>query len=107
MYMDPQTYELSGERKRGHFFVDDTIAPTIQTLNQKGFITSACCSGHNEYTPEYAYIQYDFGEITPKYLPEDWYWCDNGQQMEFQYQSEAGEERPDLPNVLGMVFVNE
>lgn len=30
----------------GYVEIDELIAPTIQVLNQKGYTTRACCSGH-------------------------------------------------------------
>ena len=31
----------------GYVEIDELIAPTIQVLNRKGYITTGCCSGHS------------------------------------------------------------
>lgn len=84
---------ISIDPRTKYIEVDDLIAPTIQMLNNKGYVTTACCSGHNEEFSRYAYIQYDFGGITPEVLPEKWYWTDNGQQMEYAYDTAIGLNR--------------
>ncbi len=78
MYMDPKTYELQLNKTQGLVEVDDLIAPAIQLLNQKNYITSACCSGHAGDLPVIGYIQFDFGEMTPETLPNGWYWDGDG-----------------------------
>jgi len=72
--------------------VDDLIAPTIQLLNQKNYITAGCCSGHAEYNPCEGYIQYDFGEMTPETLPDGWFWKEDG-GMFFECGSKSYEEQ--------------
>ena len=34
--------------------------------------------------PQYAYIEFWFGETPPEYLPEKWYWESDG-HMEYEY----------------------
>lgn len=86
MYMNLKTFELRHDYKNAYVEVDDLIAPSIQLLNQKNYITSACCSGHIEEDPSCAYIQFDFGEMTPEVLPEGWYWEEDG-LMYYEYLS--------------------
>lgn len=54
--------------------IDDNIATAISLLNQKGYVTTYCCSGH--YKNGVAYIafayMYDFD------VPEGWYRSFNG-----------------------------
>lgn len=66
--------------------IDKMILPAIKLLNAKGYVTSACCSGHADsgHNPEVAYIQFGFGETTPETLPEGWTWAAND-QMEYYY----------------------
>lgn len=73
MYMDLESYKLRHDYASNHVELDDLIAPTIQLLNQKNYITSACCSGHANDVEPMGYIQFDFGEMTPEVLPEGWY----------------------------------
>ncbi len=42
----------------GYVEIDELIAPTIQVLNQKGYTTRFCCSGH----PENDWLFRDSGE---------------------------------------------
>jgi len=96
LYLDPADNEVYADPSPGRVEIDALICPAIQTLNQKGYITSACCCGHEEdllyMDRTRAYIQFDFGMITPEYLPEGWFWTDHGQQMEYIYQCQD----PDL-----------
>ena len=84
MYILNDTYEIRELPTAGCFEVDDLIAPAIAWLNQKGYVTLACCSGHEDRGYAIAYIQYGFGEMTPEYLPQGWYWACDG-QMEYRY----------------------
>ena len=77
MYMNVKTYDLSSTPDNNRVEIDDLIAPAIQELNKRGYRTSACCSGHID-KPPYAYIQYEFGEMTPEVLPSQWYWEEDG-----------------------------
>lgn len=86
MFIRNDTYETKELPSVSCFEVDDLIAPTIVLLHKKGYITSACCSGHTDKGYSIAYIQFGFGEITPEYLPSGWYWTENGQQMEYKYE---------------------
>ena len=86
MYMNEKTFELSTEPIEHGVQIDDLIAPTIQTLNLKGYRTAWCCSGHAEKGFGSAYIQFEFGEITPEELPDGWYWEEDG-HMQYQYVS--------------------
>ena len=60
------------------FEVDDKIAQHIKNLNNKGYVTEYCCSGHPE-KPNLGYILFDSStsldiqdyEIEP---PEDWFY---------------------------------
>lgn len=92
VYLDLSTNEVYESPSFGCIEIDALICPAIQDLNRKGYITSACCCGHDEdlryMESNHAYIQFDFGGITPEHLPLGWYWTDNGQQMEYEYQSQ-------------------
>ncbi|MBQ3321216.1 MAG: hypothetical protein IJH05_00030 [Firmicutes bacterium] len=76
--MNMNTFELYGSNREDLIEIDDLIAPTIQLLNRKNYITSASCSGHAEREPSNGYIQFDFGEMTPEILPKGWYWEADG-----------------------------
>ena len=68
--------------------IDDAIAEPVSLLNKKGYRTAFCCSGHADsgHNPEVAYIQFEFGGITPETLPDGWYWESDG-QMEYVYDT--------------------
>ena len=102
MFIREDTFEITREPTGKCFEVDDLIAKTIQKLNLKGYITAFCCSGHveNRY-PEYAYISFWFGEITPEQLPSGWYWVKDG-LMEYEYKSTSQEElKIEIYSVMG------
>ncbi len=86
MYMNEKTFELSTEPIEHGVQIDDLIAQTIQTLNLKGYRTAWCCSGHVKEGFDSAYIQFEFGEITPEELPSGWFWEEDG-HMQHQYAS--------------------
>ena len=86
MYMDEKTFELSTEPMKHGVQIDDLIAQTIQTLNLKGYRTAWCCSGHVKEGFDSAYIQFEFGEITPEELPSGWFWEEDGHML-YQYTS--------------------
>lgn len=51
--------------------VDELMIPTIKTLNEKGYLTKHCCSGHyTQYTPQQAYISFLEGIDIPS-VPSD------------------------------------
>ena len=92
MYINELTFKINTEAAPHSFEVDDLIATTIQELNLKGYKTAFCCSGHiADRYPEYAYISFWFGEITPEELPDGWYWVEDG-LMEYEYKSRSAEE---------------
>lgn len=88
MYIRSDTYEIEQSPSSICFAVDDLIAPAIAILNQKGYRTAFCCSGHADHPhdPELSYIAFEFGGITPEVLPAGWYWACDG-QMEYQYET--------------------
>jgi len=49
--MHKETYKILHNDYRilpeGYVEIDELIAPTIQVLNRKGYITRYCCSGHS------------------------------------------------------------
>lgn len=53
--------------------IDELIAPTIIILNQKGYMTEFCCSGHwyNKSTFK-PYIKFVDKENTPEMIPDGW-----------------------------------
>lgn len=86
MYMNEKIFELSSEPMEHGVQIDDLIAPTIQILNLKGYITAWCCSGHVREGFDSAYIQFEFGGITPEELPSGWFWEEDGHML-YQYES--------------------
>lgn len=68
----------------GYIEIDELIAPSIQALNRKGYITVLCCSGHplndwliygdSEYwklnAAPYSYITFKEGIFLPALPPE-------------------------------------
>ena len=86
MYMNEMTFDLSTVPIEHGVQIDDLIAQTIQTLNLKGYRTAWCCSGHAKEGFDSAYIQFEFGEITPEELPSGWFWEEDG-HMQYQYVS--------------------
>ena len=88
MYIRTDTFEMHRLPSGSCFEVDDFIAPAISILNQKGYLTAFCCSGHAEdpHDPELAYIAFEFGGITPVTIPAGWYWAFDG-QMEYRYEA--------------------
>ena len=91
MYMNEKTFELSTEPKEHGVQIDDLIAPTIRTLNLKGYKTAWCCSGHVKEGFDSAYILFEFGEITPEELPTGWVWEEDGHML-YQYKSCSPDE---------------
>lgn len=67
--------------------IDELILPAIQILNDRGYHTTASCSGHVDKGYQCAYIQFAWGEITPETLPEGWRWAEDG-LMEYMYQND-------------------
>ncbi|MBQ8513044.1 MAG: hypothetical protein IJ497_10545 [Clostridia bacterium] len=88
--MHKETFQIYHEDQTrvpdGYVYIDELIAPTISVLNQKGYTTRFCCSGHPEndrfiidkeeesgfrkgYNSLNAYIAFETG-ITLPYLPE-------------------------------------
>lgn len=49
--------------------VDELLIPTIKVLNQKGYITKYCCSGHYDGQHSNSYIMFDDGITLPS-LPK-------------------------------------
>lgn len=86
--------------------IDKMILPAIKLLNAKGYVTSACCSGHanSGHNPEIAYIQFGFGEVTPEYLPDGWQWVCDG-QMEYVYtETEENRLGAEIDSVMGKLL---
>ena len=51
--------------------IDELMIPTIKILNQKGYITKFCCSGHYYGQHSNGYIMFEEGVDIPK-LPSGW-----------------------------------
>lgn len=100
MYMNEKTFELSAETMEHGVQIDDLIAQAIQTLNLKDYRTAWCCSGHVKEGFDSAYIQFEFGEITPEELPSGWFWEVDG-HMQYQYASCSPD---DLKQEIGAVM---
>lgn len=57
--------------------IDELMIYPIKIINEKGWSTKGCCSGHlyNSYVSAYIYFDEEFWpEIEP---PEYWYWDEN------------------------------
>ena len=104
MYMDEETFELSAEPMKHGVQIDDLIAPTIQILNLKGYRTAWSCSGHVREGFDSAYIQFEFGMITPEELPTGWFWAEDG-HMQYQYVSCFPDDLSwEIVEVMDMLF---
>lgn len=88
MYISEDNFEILESPGKNRFEVDDLIAPAISRLNKLGYVTAFCCSGHadHEERPIYAYISFWFGETPPEYLPEGWFWEEDGVMM-YEYKN--------------------
>ena len=93
MYITKNGYKEILSPSEGCIEVDDHIGPAIIELNRKGYRTAFSCSGHanSGHSPEIAYIQFEFGGITPEILPDGWNWAFDG-QMEYRYEVATDEE---------------
>jgi len=75
-YMHKKTFEITQSSGDGskipqeYFEIDDLIAPSVQILNRKGYITAGCCSGH-WYTRgiSESYVMFEEG-VSLQGLPE-------------------------------------
>lgn len=87
MYISEDSFEILDKPDEKSFEVDDLIAPAISQLNKLGYVTAFCCSGHaeQEERPVYAYISFWFGETPPEYLPDGWFWEEDG-LMIYEYK---------------------
>lgn len=104
MYMDEKTFELSDKPMEHGVQIDDLIAPTIQILNLKGYRTAWSCSGHVREGFDCAYIQFEFGEITPEELPDGWFWEEDG-HMQCQYVSSSPDDlNSEIEEVMDTLF---
>ena len=104
MYMNEKTFELSTEPTEYGVQIDDLIAQTIQILNLKGYKTAWCCSGHAKEWFHSAYIQFEFGEITPEDLPAGWFWEEDG-HMQYQYVSSSQDDlNQEIAEVMSDLF---
>ena len=91
-YMNKKTFELCSKiynpnDSEKFFLVDDLIALPVQILNQKGYMTEFCCSGHPfepQYEPQikqfesekkiyHSYIAFREGVISIPELPNGFY----------------------------------
>lgn len=80
--------------------LDELIAPTIILLNQKGYITKYCCSGHwyEKYATPYIYF---YNECTPESeytLPSEFKWDDNKEErntLRARYEPNENETKYD------------
>jgi hypothetical protein len=55
--------------------LDELIAPAIVLLNQKGYHTKYCCSGHWYQAFPEAYI-YFYDDCVPNTIPQSFRWCE-------------------------------
>lgn len=53
------------------FEIDELMIEPIRILNQKGYITEYCCSGHVFNKSSRAYIKF-YSECTPDTVPNGW-----------------------------------
>ena len=55
------------------FEIDEDMIEPITNLNQKGYATAFCCTGHLYDGSLGAYIKFRHNRCTPKTVPKDWY----------------------------------
>ena len=54
-YMDRENFQILGDSNidgqlDNSFEIDEVIAPAVESLNKKGYLTKFCCSGHPTYS---------------------------------------------------------
>jgi len=67
-YIHRETFEIVEkllQPKDNCLIIDDTIVPSIQVLNRKGYRTNECCSGHPFKGRKNCYIVFDKGVLLP------------------------------------------
>lgn len=71
--------ECSGHNVSKIFEIDELMVYAIKTLNDKGYFTNYCCSGHSYNDTNYSsgYIQFSGESYIPDTLPELWSYDDN------------------------------
>ncbi|RYI30454.1 hypothetical protein EVU96_08560 [Bacillus infantis] len=80
--------------------LDELIAPTIILLNQKGYITKFCCSGH-WYDSHIAPYIYFYEDCEPESIPNSFTWdkWDTDKEkptIRASYDENTGESRYDF-----------
>ena len=61
--------------------IDEMIAPMIRELNNKGYITDFCCSGHPGSTSCSSYSYISFKHAPESKPPKFWFWDKNNPKV--------------------------
>jgi len=80
--------------------LDELIAPTIILLNQKGYITKFCCSGHWYEMSSTPYIFF-YEDCVPDTIPESFKWDEH---KEFNSTMRARYEPNEVESKYDWVF---
>lgn len=78
--------------------LDELIAPTIILLNEKGYCTKFCCSGHWYSHSSTVYIFF-FDDCVPPYIPKSFKWDDYREPintMRARYDEKSDESKYDF-----------